>query len=589
MILKQYINNFVVKTNTATNRFFILAICSAIVYDYQPIISIIIAIIAILLSFRFKVALLLIILYFVAELILSSLYIVIDKVELYNSDIRLRTPTINIIVDKETAANISIGTIIYDKLILDEKSKNYYRKQYFISDNFTKFKVPIISSIINYRYNKSEDLFYISGGKITLAQALILGDKRFIPPDIRDKYIITGLAHLLAISGMHVGIIVTITLLLLSFLPIKLRFMPTIIMLLFMMVFAGFSITVIRSVLFVIFFMIAYIFDYIVDSKRFIIFLASIFIIFSPNTITDISFLLSFSATFGIIYLLDNKGKISFVPSLFMVGIAATILTSPLSLYFFNTTNHLSIISTIIMLPIIYLEIILSIITLIATDITLPALVAVEAFSIYILDKIYSLTFFAFTLKSIPLEIFLLAMIFAIIMLLTKYKYLAVLSLLIIFYPAESKHNYIFPKFYGSTKGFISFHDNRSEIFFSGSVSQFKYILLPIIAKYGETEFDYGRIRIFSGNNLYLKIKNEGIDFQTLSLNNTNNKNNNSYNIFYYTRSNTINSKNHIADNNSLYIIYKNKFQAENILPIAELGGINITNRTITYNNDDNK
>lgn len=40
-----------------------------------------------------------------------------------------------------------------------------------------------------------------------LLEALITGEKRGIPPKVRDAFVATGTAHLLAISGLHVGIV----------------------------------------------------------------------------------------------------------------------------------------------------------------------------------------------------------------------------------------------------------------------------------------------------------------------------------------------------------------------------------------------
>ena len=665
-IKKKILSNF----NSPTTRLLFLAIITAIVYRYDPIIAMVIAICTILISFKLKNSILLITIYIITNIFLVNLYIVVDKSEYYKDKVILRTIKSNIIVDKHIADNFTQGDLIYADLKLIKKSENYYRKQFKLPQNYKQIKLPIISNIIKFRSDKLNDLYYLSGGKLTLPQALIFGDKSYINDDVRDKYIITGLAHLLAISGMHIGIIVTIVVTLLIFLPFKLRLIPLAIILILMIPIAGFSITVLRASLFTIFFIVTYLFDYTTNSKKFILILASLFIIFSPNTITDISFLLSFAAVFGILYLLnndrykesanndtnknsnkniddennninhnessnknhdednhsDNKvdknsknssddnihsnknsnknvhrknnnenydsnkntqnnyGIKSYFTTMIMVGVAATILTTPISLYYFGTTNFASIISTVIMLPFIYIQIILGILTVISPYLFIDALVFVEKISLIVLDTIYNLTYFTFTLKNIPLPALIVTILFAVITLTTRYKYLALFALLIFFYPAQNKPAYIFPDFIGSTKGFISFNDDRNEIYFSGSVSQFKYTLLPILAQYGVKKFDYGMIRVFSSTNEYIKIKDEGKDFKNICLNNFDDKN---CKLNYITKSNTININN--INKATQYIIYRNKFKAENILEISNKGIISISHDgEIVINQDEN-
>ena len=41
----------------------------------------------------------------------------------------------------------------------------------------------------------------------SLARAIILGDKKSIPPDLRDKFSQAGISHIVAISGMHISIL----------------------------------------------------------------------------------------------------------------------------------------------------------------------------------------------------------------------------------------------------------------------------------------------------------------------------------------------------------------------------------------------
>ncbi len=51
----------------------------------------------------------------------------------------------------------------------------------------------------------------------------ILGDKSFLEPDILTMWQKCGISHLIAVSGMHLGLILIILNKIFSFLPIKVK------------------------------------------------------------------------------------------------------------------------------------------------------------------------------------------------------------------------------------------------------------------------------------------------------------------------------------------------------------------------------
>lgn len=62
--------------------------------------------------------------------------------------------------------------------------------------------------------NKARSQFYnlivdspISGGTCGMLTAVLIGDPAFLRPDLKETYRMTGVSHILAISGMHVGIL----------------------------------------------------------------------------------------------------------------------------------------------------------------------------------------------------------------------------------------------------------------------------------------------------------------------------------------------------------------------------------------------
>ena len=74
---------------------------------------------------------------------------------------------------------------------------------------------------------------YLTPSETAMMQAILLGERTQIPNHIRDIFVHTGTAHILAISGLHVGMIALLILLLLNVLriPRGIQLMITIIFL----------------------------------------------------------------------------------------------------------------------------------------------------------------------------------------------------------------------------------------------------------------------------------------------------------------------------------------------------------------------
>lgn len=58
----------------------------------------------------------------------------------------------------------------------------------------------------------------LEGSNLAIAQALILGDKSLLDQEIRTSFGATGAMHVLAVSGLHIGIIAQVLLFLFQFL-----------------------------------------------------------------------------------------------------------------------------------------------------------------------------------------------------------------------------------------------------------------------------------------------------------------------------------------------------------------------------------
>ncbi len=152
----------------------------------------------------------------------------------------------------------------------------------------------------------------------SIFRALVLGEQGDIPEGIRELFIISGIAHLLAISGDHLGIVALLSFslffwvlrrsefLLLSFSVKKLASFLTIPFLLLYTLIAGGGISVVRSAIMVIVLFLSILFDRERHLLHSLALAAFLILLFSPPSLFDVSFQLSFLAVLSILYLVPR-------------------------------------------------------------------------------------------------------------------------------------------------------------------------------------------------------------------------------------------------------------------------------------------
>ena len=197
-----------------------------------------------------------------------------------------------------------------------------------------------------------------------IASALILGIKTTIDYEIAHAYSSTGTMHVLAVSGMHVGIIYKLLQWLLGFLKKFKRgaILQSILLVLLLWFYAfitGLSPAVLRAV--AMFTLI--IFADLLKRRTSIFNTLSITAIgllcYKPFYIMDVGFQLSFLAVGGIIFLqpkilrlieLDNKIA-HWIWEISSVSIAAQIVTFPLGLLYFHQFPNYFLLSNLFVIP----------------------------------------------------------------------------------------------------------------------------------------------------------------------------------------------------------------------------------------------
>ena len=200
--------------------------------------------------------------------------------------------------------------------------------------------------------------------ELAVINALLLGQRQDVSKQLLTNYSKAGAIHILAVSGLHVGVILLILSSLLK--PLERlkngRIIKTvlIVVLLWMFAFiAGLSASVVRAVAMFTFLAIGLSFN----RKNVVLFslISSMFflLVFKPMFLFDVGFQLSYLAVFGIVWIQPKLHRIwqpkfkilEKIWQLATVSIAAQIGILPLSLYYFHQFPGLFMLSNLIIIP----------------------------------------------------------------------------------------------------------------------------------------------------------------------------------------------------------------------------------------------
>jgi competence protein ComEC len=206
---------------------------------------------------------------------------------------------------------------------------------------------------------------FISGEKEQgLAEALLIGYKDDLDKNLVQSYTNTGVVHIIAISGMHLGLIYLLLLWLTK--PIKakkLQWLKAILILSCLWLFtlsAGAQASVIRSAVMFTFIVFAKAIDRKTSIYNTLAASAFALLIFNPFWLWDVGFQLSYAAVISIVTFYRPVYNWLYVPNKLLdffwktvaISIAAQILTTPISLYHFHQFPILFLLTNVFAVPI---------------------------------------------------------------------------------------------------------------------------------------------------------------------------------------------------------------------------------------------
>ncbi|MBR4671855.1 MAG: DNA internalization-related competence protein ComEC/Rec2 [Bacilli bacterium] len=266
-------------------------------------------------------------------------------------------------VETDIIENIEVGDILKINGTLEEYSKNtnfnlFNYKKYqnirgiFYKLNINKYQVIDKSSnivltikrIIKNRISSLKSKNYL--------ESFILGDKSYISKNQKDIYTALGIIHIFAISGMHISILIELINKVNKKNNIRKSIFTYILLFLYYLLIK--SISLLRSMIFIITKDLNKYFNLNLSKYRIIAISILLIIILRPYAIYEVGFYYSSIISIGIHLQSRRLNRIkNKVLKIVYISFIAFILSLPLNIYLYYEINLLSILYNIILVPLI--------------------------------------------------------------------------------------------------------------------------------------------------------------------------------------------------------------------------------------------
>ena len=204
----------------------------------------------------------------------------------------------------------------------------------------------------------------LSGAPAGLLKGLLLGEKRALPEDVRKAFATVGISHVLAVSGLHVGLIAGVL-----FFAFRLLSVPRVgatiatLSMLFLYVFVvDLRPSAVRAVIMTAVLLIGFVIERDVDLLNSLGVAGLTILAVWPQSLFDIGFQLSFGATCSIALfyrpIVRMAGRIKRTPIRYAVGllavsVAAQIGTAPLILRYFHRLSLIAPLANLVVVPVV--------------------------------------------------------------------------------------------------------------------------------------------------------------------------------------------------------------------------------------------
>ena len=194
--------------------------------------------------------------------------------------------------------------------------------------------------------------------EIKLGLSYLLGMKSGLPDDLNERLRMVGLVHIVVASGAHLSILVEIAKKIFGKLSRFAGLLFSILFILFFMAMVGFTPSILRAGVMSILTILAWYVGRKIAPIRMILMVAAFTLLLNPMFLINLGWLLSF-ASFGGIMILGPKftkffygeKKPGFVAETIITTLSATLMTLPITLYYYGMISLISVVANLLILP----------------------------------------------------------------------------------------------------------------------------------------------------------------------------------------------------------------------------------------------
>ena len=232
----------------------------------------------------------------------------------------------------------------------------------------------------------------VDGSVYAVVAAMALGDKSQLTKELKDTYAVSGASHILALSGLHLGIIFTLLSLLLSRRRWQVVSQVVIIICIWLFVFlVGMSASVVRSAVMFTVYALLSLGHRNQMSVNTLAFAAILMLLLNPMSLFDVGFQMSFMAVLAILlfypffesvwsqpFLFDHR-IFKWLWTMMAVSCAAQIGVAPLIAYYFGRFSNYFLLTNLLVVPAATLILYLSLLVLLIPSLAYLLIYIVEA------------------------------------------------------------------------------------------------------------------------------------------------------------------------------------------------------------------
>lgn len=249
---------------------------------------------------------------------------------------------------------------IVGKIYSNESIKVLHNRNWLLKKSIDRAREAIRNKLTAYSDTETAALF----------SALILGDRNQIDEDLRESFANVGVVHVLAVSGLHVGYVLLILMVLVKIIRIQWGWDKLIIILglVAFSIISGGRPSVVRASIMAGLYISAPLFNRRPNAWNIVATAAFIILLINPNALYDLGFQLSFTAVLSIIYFYNLINKIlpewsrpvniqyniiRYAWSLFLISLSAQFGTIPVVALYFGRIPIIAVIANLIVIPLI--------------------------------------------------------------------------------------------------------------------------------------------------------------------------------------------------------------------------------------------